>query len=394
MSVKNHICIVDKAECCGCSACYAVCPQNAISWEADYEGFQYPVVEESKCVNCGLCMKTCPIQRGNQQQKTTAFYAVKHLHEEIRENSSSGGTFSAMAQMVLEHNGVIYGAAFDKDFGVKHIRAADQSWTEMRSSKYVQSDMGDVFCQVKADLKDGREVLFTGTPCQVDGLKNFLKGMDTSKLITADLICHGVPSPGVWKDYLSFVTDNCTDIISKVNFRNKNGCGWHNSTIKIESNDGAILVNESQAQALFFKLFFCHMIIRPSCFSCRYANLNRVGDITIGDYWNIEKYHPELDDDRGTSLVMANTSKGQAFLQSLDQCQIVPVAEAECMQPNLKAPAQDYGGRNKFWRIYRRYGLVRAAKCSGFIENTSLWDAAVTFGIRCAYKATQILLKK
>ena len=392
MSVKNHICIADKADCCGCTACYAICPHDAITMQAGAEGFQYPAVDEKKCVNCGLCIKTCPIRTGNQNEKTDSFYAVKHLQEEIRENSSSGGAFTAFAQTVLEHDGVIYGAAFDENFTVKHIRAEDQSWTALRTAKYVQSDMGDIFQRVKADLKDGREVLFSGTPCQIDGLRNYLKRVDTTRLITVDLICHGVPSPSIWRDYLSYISGNDPQSVGKINFRNKKGCGWHNSTVKITGTDGSVLVNQSQSQALFYKLFLNHVILRPSCFACQYANLKRAGDITIGDYWGVEKYHPELDDDRGISLVMINTPKGHRFLQNVKNCQVVPVAEEECMQPNLKAPAEDFGEQDVFWRTYRKYGFAAACKRMGYLEK-NLPDKLLVLYLKVRDKLVCVLRK-
>lgn len=392
MSLKNHILISNKAECCGCTACYAICPKGAITMRMDAEGFKYPEVNEAECVDCGLCVKACPIRTGNHNEKTSAFYAIIHDSDEVREKSSSGGVFTAMAEAVIEHKGVVYGAAFDEEFVVKHIRAEDDSWKALRTAKYVQSDMGDVFPQVKADLKAGREVLFTGTPCQIDGLKNYLKNVDTSALITADLICHGVPSPGVWRDYLSFVTNVYASSIGKINFRNKKDCGWHRTTVKIEDTEGNVVSNESQDRTLFTKLFFNHLILRPSCFACQYANLNRVGDITIGDYWGVENHHPELDDDRGTSLVMVNTPKGKEFLQSITSCKIVPVAEDECMQPNLKEPAKNYGGRDYFWRTYQKFGFRFACKRVGYLER-KLPDKLLMLCLRITDKLSSMLRK-
>lgn len=390
MKGKKHICIANKADCCGCSACYAACPRNAIWWIVDNEGFQYPVVDGNLCINCGICANVCPIQTRNQHEKTTDFYAFKHLEEEVREKSSSGGVFSAMAQAIVDRNGVIYGAAFDRDFAVKHIRTEDQSWMALRTAKYVQSDMGDIFRQVKADLNNGREVLFTGTPCQVEGLNHYLRNVDSGKLITVDLICHGVPSPGIWKDYLTTVSEKHNKCIGNVNFRNKNGCGWHDSTVKICDTNGTVLMNEGQGQALFTKLYFNHIILRPSCFRCQYANLNRAGDITIGDYWGVEKHHPELDDDRGVSLVMGNTLKGQRFLESLSNCQTVPITEEKCMQPNLKTPAEVYGERDIFWRAYQKYGFEIACKRIGFLEK-NLPEKLLVFWIRVCDKVASLL---
>lgn len=384
--LKNHLELNRKQDCCGCSACYSACPIKAISMVEDEEGFLYPIIDEEKCVNCGLCLKKCPIVQGNKCGKTNKFYAVKHKKEDIRSVSSSGGIFSAMAQAVISDGGVVYGAAYDERFSVRHIRTTDEDWTKLRTAKYVQSDMGDVFTHVKADLIRGYEVLFTGTPCQIAGLKNFLIGVDATKLITTDLVCHGVPSPGIWREYLDYLSQKTNSTIGKVNFRNKNGCGWHNSTVKIESTTGDMLLNESQSQAFFFRLFFNHLILRPCCYSCQYANLNRVGDITIGDYWGIENHYPELDDDKGVSLVMANTEKGKQLLKRIgSDLQLLEITEEECLQPNLKASAQDYGGRDTFWAYHKKCGLEWAGKRMGHLDKSFL-DKIVILGMRVIEK--------
>lgn len=388
---KNHIIISDKANCCGCSACYAKCPENAISMREDDEGFNYPVVDESRCIDCGLCIKNCPQITGNQREKTSCFLAATHREDDVRAISSSGGLFSALAQSVIDRNGVIYGAVYDRDFNVKHIRADDSEWERMRTSKYVQSDMGDIFQSVKADLRSGRTVLFTGTPCQVDGLNKYLCDTDRSGLITCDLICHGVPSPLIWREYLELVKRDAGKPIGKINFRNKRGCGWHDSTLCIEDTQGEVLIDEPHSKALFSCLYFSHYILRPSCFSCRYADLNRAGDITIGDYWGIEKHHPELDDNKGVSLVMVNTDKGHDIIRDIEnKCSFTSLNEDECMQPNLKAPAQDYGGRDTFWRAYQKYGLKFAGKRIGLIK-ASFIDKVHIFGVRATDKLYRML---
>lgn len=370
----NHIVVADKKTCCGCTSCYAACPKDAIRMCEDDEGFKYPVVDEGKCIECGLCMKRCPILVGNHNEKTAHLYAVKHKQEDDRAASSSGGVFSAIAQGIVDGGGVVYGAAYDQEFNVSHIRTEDHDWQKLRTSKYVQSDMGDTFARVKEDLKAGREVLFTGTPCQVDGLKSYLNGTDTTKLITCDLVCHGVPSPKIWKDFLKYTTEKCGKEIAKINFRNKKDWGWHNSTLRIESTDGAVIADQTQSEGFYFKLFLSHRILRPCCFSCLYANLNRPGDITIGDYWGVEKHHPDWDDDKGLSLVMANSSKGLDLIAKIsDACKVLPVLEEECMQPNLKGPSVDYGGRDFFWQTYKKHGLEYAGKQIGVL-NTNQWE--------------------
>ena len=382
----RHIHIVEKEACCGCTACYAVCPKKAISMCQDEEGFQYPVVDQGKCVNCGLCIKKCPLIRENAAKDTECFYAVINNQENVRAASSSGGAFSALAQHVVGCNGVVYGAAYDAEFAVRHIRTDADTWERLRTSKYVQSDMGDIFLQVKADLQQGRMVLFTGTPCQIDGLKNSLSDINTANLITCDLICHGVPSPRIWREYLTQLKKETKKEIAKINFRNKSEHGWHNSTLRIESVDGAVLADEQQSQGFFFRLFFSHLILRPSCNSCHYANLKRVGDITIGDYWGVEKHYSQLDDNKGISLVMVNTAKGLETMEEIKKnCTVIPVAKEECMQPNLEAPAKVYGGHDLFWRTYQRYGLKFAGKRMGYIPKSFL-DKALVFAVRVIEK--------
>ena len=391
MKPAKHVVITQKENCCGCTACYAVCPLNAIEMVADEEGFQYPRVDEDKCVNCGLCVSCCPLIAGNRYVQTNSFYAVRHASEEVRAKSSSGGIFSAIAQNVVAHNGVVYGAAFDQTFAVRHVRTDKHTWEKLKTSKYVQSDMGDVYAQVKLDLKAGLPVLFTGTPCQVDGLNQYLKNTDTEKLITCDIVCHGVPSPKIWKEYLEQLKRKSRKEIQSINFRNKEGCGWHRPTIKIVGTDGTVLSDEPLDMCYYYLLFMGHAILRPSCFSCQYANLQRPGDISMGDYWGVEKHHPELDDDKGLSLVMANTKKGQSLIaQVAGDCMLVPVAKKECMQPNLQEPAQDYGDRSVFWRTYHKYGLEYAGRRMGLLK-MGVWDKFVILGMRILDKLSRCL---
>ena len=393
MSDQKHIVIDSKELCCGCTACYSACPKNAITMCEDEEGFQYPKVDKGKCVDCGLCVQKCPIHTGNHTPKTEHFFAVKHKQDDIRAASSSGGMFSALAEGIIGRNGIVYGAAYDAKFNVCHIRTTGEDWKKLRSSKYVQSDMGNTFSLVREDLRKGKEVLFTGTPCQVDGLNRYLAGVDTAKLLTVDLICHGVPSPKIWQAYLKGIKKKHKKQIGNINFRNKEGCGWHGSTLRIESPTGEVIVEQSQKEGFFFHLFFNHLIIRPSCFSCQYANLNRVGDITIGDYWGVENTHPELDDDKGLSLVMANTPKGRNAIEIASaHCDVVPISEEACMQPQLQAPARKYGGRDNFWWTYRNFGLKIAGKRARLLPVTK-WESPMLFLIRIFHKARNLLKK-
>lgn len=360
----------DKADCMGCSACFAACPKNAIEMKADSEGFLYPQIQEAKCIDCGKCERVCPLKNERSERLPLCFLGAKHKDPQIRASSSSGGVFSLLAEGVQQAGGVIYGAAFDKSFSVKHMRAeTEDAWHPFRTSKYVQSDMGNCFAQVEKDLQAGRKVLFTGTPCQVDGLKRYLGSEEKmTNLLTCDIICHGVPSPRVWKDWLESLKSQGKFAIGRINFRDKENVGWHRSTVTIWDLEGKVRLKEGQTQALFFRLFFNHLILRPACHRCGYASFNRPGDITLGDFWGVEKQFPEFDDDKGVSLVMCNTQKGREQLSCIFQALELQSAEqAQCVQPNLEGPSTCYGDRAGFWREYDRFGLTHAAKYAGHV---------------------------
>ena len=259
---------------------------------------------------------------------------------------------------VIEKGGAVYGAAFDKDWRVVHCRAdTEVGCRAFRSAKYVQSDMGDCFSRIASDLKAGRTVLFSGTPCQVAGLHSALEGTDTSGLVTCDIVCHGVPSPRIWKEYLKLVSKGSP--IRLISFRDKRH-GWHHSELRIVREDGRVL-SEHHGKNAYSLLFFNHYILRPSCARCPFANLSRPGDLTIGDFWGIEKSMPALDDDKGISLVLVNTEEGKKLLSSIcPALELYPSDPEPCLQPNLMRPSALAPNRGDFWRTYRRHGL-RAA---------------------------------
>lgn len=360
-----------KYDCCGCTACYSVCPVNAIRMAVDDEGFRYPVVDPSICVNCKKCEAVCPLRAGNGYSNPINIYAAKNKQEAVRAGSSSGGIFSLLADYVEAQGGVIYGAAFDEHFTVKHMRAeAAGEWKKFCVSKYTQSDMGDTFRSIRADLNSGRMVLFSGTPCQVDGLKRYLKGIRVScdRLITCDIVCHGTPSPKVWADYLDYLSKRAGRRIGSVSFRDKETLGWHNSTLTIKDEKGQTILSETPKDNYFFQLFVCHWILRPSCYRCQYASFHRPGDFTLGDFWGIERNFAQFDDDKGISLVMVHTERGEKIWQEIQsRAESFTVTKEQCAQPNLVAPSKENPNREDFWCWYRRCGFCRTGQRMGYL---------------------------
>lgn len=344
-----------KNQCCGCTACRYICPVSAISFEEDKEGFLYPAINKEICIECGKCIEVCPFKDYKKQQFDTKVYAVKHKDENVLYNSSSGGAFTAISDYILKNGGVIYGASFDEDMKVVHTRAEDaEQRNRMRGSKYVQSYCGDCFELVKRDLEEGKTVLFTGTPCLCAGLGNHLN-KEYPNLFLCDIVCHGVPSPRVFQDYILLLRKRYKNI--EINFRAKNN-GWKTLTLKI-NNELYISSNKSP----YYTLFLNNLILRPSCYNCKFSNFDRLSDVTIADFWGIEKCKPHMDDNKGVSLVLVNSEKGQNLFDSIkDTIYFEESNKTECLQHNLQKPTPLPPNRAKFWEDYEKKGFNYVAR--------------------------------
>jgi coenzyme F420-reducing hydrogenase beta subunit len=275
------------------------------------EGFLYPSIDVQNCINCGLCTKTCMVDVKSEAVFEKKAYAMSNKDDAVRNDSSSGGVFTLIAEYVISNGGVVYGAAFDEQYNVEHIRISKQSdiW-RVRSSKYVQSRIGDCYIQAKKDLDAGLKVLFTGTPCQIAGLKGYLK-KDYDNLLCQDVMCHGVPSPKLWRKYLSELN---IGKICNISFRDKI-TGWSQYSVRIEGKEG--LLREQFYKNAYMKAFLEDIVLRMSCHNCNYKNLNYFSDITLADFWGLDKAYPELDDNRGVSLAIVNSSKGLQIIKEI-----------------------------------------------------------------------------
>lgn len=312
-------CVVSehKKECSGCYACFNACPVQAISMQTDAEGFWYPVVDGEKCVHCGRCRKVCQIFNEKKAENTIPTEAFACINQDTEERlaSSSGGLFILLAQYVLNQGGVVFGAAFDEHMELRHTYATDQAGCEaFMGSKYLQSRIGSAYAEAKRFLTQGRWVLFTGTPCQIHGLKLFL-GREYEKLIAVDLACHGVPSPAVFKKYLSDLEKELGSPVIDFRFRSKK-TGWNNfaSEVHFESGDDSV---KPHNDCPFVCGFLANLYLRPSCYHCKNKGDNRYADLTLGDYWGIESAYPELADDQGTSILFVRTEKGKGAVQAI-----------------------------------------------------------------------------
>lgn len=307
--------IIDIKNCTGCHACYNACPKQCISMQSDNEGFLRPVIDNSLCINCGLCKKVCPVlgeYKGNP--KGTA-YACINNNEETRQQSSSGGVFTLIAEYILSLGGVVFGAAFDEDLSVYHIEVTNiEALSKLRGSKYLQSRIGDTYKSAKAYLEGGKPVLFTGTPCQISGLYAFL-GKDYENLYTQDLICHGVPSPDVWQKYLRFREKSAGASTQRTFFRHKK-YGWEMFSVLLDFTNSTEYI-QIFSKDLYMKGFLADLCLRPSCYNCHSKSVERESDITLADFWGIVRVCPEFFDDKGTSLVLVNSPKGAKLFDAI-----------------------------------------------------------------------------
>ncbi len=308
---------LDKKECCGCGSCMQKCPKNAIKMVEDEEGFLFPKIEKKLCINCGLCSRVCPQIKKMTKSKENypQAYAVHNKNEKELLNSSSGGMFSILANYVLENNGVVFGAAYNDNNEVEHIKVENkQELAKLRNSKYVQSNIKNTYKEAEKNLIEDRMVLFTGTPCQISGLKAFL-GKEYDKLILADIVCHGVPNQKVFKKYLDFLEQKFKSKVKSYNFRNKDQNGW-GLYAKIETEDGRIRYKNSAFDPYYNAFLECKMY-RESCYNCHYTSFYRDSDITLADYWGILGIHPEFYSEKGVSLVLVNSNKGDKIFRNV-----------------------------------------------------------------------------
>ena len=350
--------ITDKSLCCGCSACASVCPKAAITMKPDAEGFAYPEIDTALCINCGLCDKSCPLHH-TVENALLSTYAVQHKAQDVLTQSTSGGMFTALSDAILKENGVVYGAAFDGNMVVRHARATTaEERNRMRGSKYVQSDIGNVFSFVKADLAAGLRVLFVGTPCQVDGLRRFL-GNKTDGLICCDLICHGVPSPLIFKEHLRFLEQKKHKTIKNYYFRPKRW-GWH------VHREMAVFEGDREYHShvwsdLWQTIYYGRLATRPSCHNCHYSNLSRPGDLSIGDCRGIDRVSSAFKSNDGVSLVLVNTPRGQElFDQISDNLSVEKIDVTDVLQPPLKQCSKPSARRTLFFDTYFKKGYKKA----------------------------------
>lgn len=312
--------IEDKSKCCGCSACFNICPRQAISMVADENGFKYPIVDKEKCINCGMCERICPYlnnSTSNSSLDSIKVYGGWIKDETERNNSTSGGIFTALSKWIIKNNGVVCGAAFDDELNVNHILVDNEGdLKKLNGSKYVQSNIGECFKKIKEYLIKDRYVLFSGTPCQAIGLNNYL-GKQYEKLFICDIVCHGVPSPKVFNKYKNDLEKQENSKLVNINFRNKI-TGWDKYSFSCEfKNTKKLYVKASDND--YMKLFLNDIDLRETCPICKFAKLPREVDFTLGDFWGCNESYPELNkDDKGVSLILVYSEKGDKLLNALN----------------------------------------------------------------------------
>lgn len=357
----------DKKDCCACGACLSICPKHAIKMVSDEYGFLYPQINKEKCIKCRMCIKTCAFQNSNLDNEPLIVYAAQNNSSDLKQ-SASGGVFVDIAKNILQKGGVVYGASMELINGkleVQHIAVNNMDeLIKLQGSKYVQSYTGKIYKDVREKLNNKKLVLFSGTPCQIDGLMLYL-GKKYDNLITVDIICHGVPNNRMFQDYIRLLEKKYNDRLTDFKFRNKDK-GW-GLTAKVYTSKGDTFTIPSM-QSSYYYMFLKSYIYRDSCYSCKYACKNRCADITIGDYWGIEKVHPEIFKDNiykmyykdGISCIIVNTMNGKEFLTKYQKNLNLIVSKFEYIskynnQLNYSSNCNQYM-RNKILYLYNKRG--------------------------------------
>lgn len=403
--------ITDKKNCCGCSACVQRCPKQCIRLEEDTEGFLYPQVDEETCIKCGLCEKVCPILNQADKLSVLEVLAVKNPDDEERMNSSSGGVFLPLAREVINQGGVVFGAVYDESWEVHHVYAEKiEDVYPMMGSKYLQSKIGNSFKDAERFLKQGREVLFVGSPCQIAGLRTYLRSKQYPNLLAVDFLCHGVPSPGVWRRYLAetyggydakeqsrlqatagknsvlLSSLNATSPIGDIKFRDKRESGWKKFRFVVrqksasKADQNTVLSSDIHYMNPFMQGFLSDIYLRPSCYACKCKNGVNHSDMTIADFWGINQSAPEFDDDKGVGLVLLNTEKGEEYFSRLPM---------DMMPSNLEKAHYYNGGFNEHTKAH-----PKRDQFFFLIENGKSIKAAVDICLRLPFKQRVVRLVK
>ena len=377
--------IFDKSECSGCGACVQRCPKKCIHFVSDSEGFWYPSVNKSECVDCGLCSKACHELHPYSERKPLKVFATYTENEEVRINSSSGGIFTVLTEKVLGLGGVVFGASFDHTWNVI-IKSVEnkEGLSDLRGSKYIQSSTEETYREAERKLKQGQMVLYSGTPCQIAGLYHYLN-KEYPNLLTADFSCHGVPSPLVWSEYLNEIIEcpkgiagknmvstslKVKPVITGISFRDKS-TGWKkygfvirgksadkadkNLVLPSDNSQEQILLHETHDKNIFMRAFLSDMISRPSCYACKATHGRSMSDFTLADYWRINQILPDMDDDKGTSLLLVNTEKALKFMTGLDIIiEETSYEDAYSRNKGLRHSIKPHPNRRRFFNQYSK----------------------------------------
>lgn len=361
MKDKHRIILAKKELCTGCGACASVCPKGCIQLVEDEEGFLQPKIDKEACIRCHQCENTCPVLNPPMIPvgfETQAFAAV-NMDEKVRMRSSSGGVFRVLANNIVEQGGVVFGARFDKNWEVVHDCAETIEGVEaFMRSKYVQSRVGDTYRQAKQFLEQGRQVLYSGTPCQIGGLHKYL-GKDYPNLLSVDLVCHGVPSPKVWRKYLSWYTNG--ERVVDVNFRDKEN-GWRGYSMFVATE--STIRREKRSTNQFMAGFLKDIYLRRSCYNCKFRSVHRIADITLADYWGVHNVCPEMHDDKGTSIVFVHSNKAMEVLESVrDKMKLCQqdVGQAAANNPPMTCSMQMPLKRKDFFNALNLFGFKVAS---------------------------------
>lgn len=350
-------------QCTGCGACAQVCPRGCIQMVSNGNGFLYPEIDQDTCVECGICGKRCPIQNRETGKSIKKAYAACHMMDVVRRYSSSGGVFTAIAETVIDVGGVVFGVRLNEHMKAVHDCAeTKEQLRAFRGSKYVQSDLNDSFQKVRDFLDEGRLVLFTGTPCQIAGLLTSLP-RKYDNLVCQDIICHGVPAPIAWRCYLEELENQYEAKAHEAYFRNKSS-GWSNYSMRIKFENGKVF-SEEKKHNIYMSAFLGDYCLRPSCYRCAFKQEDRLADLTLADFWGIDRVMPEMNDGGGTSLVLVHSERGEKLLkQSEKNLYLKPADWKNALLYNsaMVCSAVCPGNRERFLKALKKMSFSQAVE--------------------------------